>query len=431
MALSALGIDPANLASQYTQIERQAKDQSLNTKYNAFNNQIKAFNTLKTSLGDFFDDLKNSQKSDSSLLSNSATASNDTALSLSASGDAVTGEYDMFVEQLAQSHQLALSFDPANPLTTDGELNIDLAGSSFSVDFASLGADANLKDLANAINGHTDNSGVKATVMRSGAETFLVVTSEESGAANTISMNFTPGADANGADVTAAIAGQQELTSAQDAIVQLGANSNLTVTSASNTLKDVIDGVTVNLTQAQELGDAPVHISVASDQETSKENIQGFVDKFNTLIGSIEDNDSLKRDVMAKGLARSLRNDFQGQFEGQTLFSVGIEFDRNGNLKIDNDKLEQAMSTDPEQLTAMLTGENGLMAKLEQRVEPFTKSYGLINDKKNSLQQSLDMVVDKQQRHEYSMEQVYNRYLSQFTQMQRTIAQLESSMGQF
>jgi len=29
------------------------------------------------------------------------------------------------------------------------------------------------------------------------------------------------------------------------------------------------------------------------------------------------------------------------------------------------------------------------------------------------------------------MEQVYQRYLSQFTQMQQTIAQLESTMGQF
>ena len=79
----------------------------------------------------------------------------------------------------------------------------------------------------------------------------------------------------------------------------------------------------------------------------------------------------------------------------------------------------------------MLTGADGLMAKLEQRVEPYTKSYGLINDKKNTLQASLNLVTDKQQRHEYSMEQVYNRYLSQFTQMQITISKLESSMGQF
>ncbi|MCQ8877505.1 flagellar filament capping protein FliD [Pseudoalteromonas shioyasakiensis] len=431
MSLSALGIDPANLASQYTQIERQGKDQALNTKYNAFNAQIEAFTHLKSNLSDFLDDLKNSQAADSSLLSNSATSSNESAMNLTASGDAVSGEYDVFVEQLAQSHQVALSFDPNKALATDGELTIDLAGESFTLDFSALGADPSLKDVANAINSHADNSGVKATVVRSGNDTFLMMTSEESGAANTISLSFTPGADANGAEVTAAIAGQQELSSGQDAIVKLGANSNITVTATSNTLKDVIDGVTITLSQAQQPGDAPVHVSVAQDQQSSKENIQNFVEKFNTLISSIEDSDALKRDSMAGGLARSLKNDFQGLIEGQTLYSVGIEFDRNGNVTIDNERLEAAMSNDPEQLAAMLTGESGLMAKLEERVEPYTKSYGLINDKKGTLQASLDLVVEKQQRHEYSMEMVYNRYLSQFTQMQQTIAQLESSMGQF
>ena len=134
---------------------------------------------------------------------------------------------------------------------------------------------------------------------------------------------------------------------------------------------------------------------------------------------------------MASGIGRSLRNDFQGEFAGKTLFSIGIEFDRYGKLSIDKGKLEDAIATQPEQLTHMLTGADGLMAKLEQRVEPYTKSYGLINDKKNTLQASLNLVTDKQQRHEYSMEQVYNRYLSQFTQMQITISKLESSMGQF
>ena len=209
------------------------------------------------------------------------------------------------------------------------------------------------------------------------------------------------------------------------------ANSALTITSSSNKLDTVIDGVTIDLTQAQSPGDQPIHISINQDQESSKENIQSFVDKFNSLTNGITSNQYLKRDNMAAGLARSLRNDFQGTFEGKTLFSVGIEFDRSGNLKIDNKKLEEAMATNPEQLTSMLTGENGLLSKLETRVEPFTKSYGLMTDKKQSLQASLNIVTRQQKDHEVSMEQVYQRYLSQFTQMQQTIAQLESTMGQF
>jgi len=189
--------------------------------------------------------------------------------------------------------------------------------------------------------------------------------------------------------------------------------------------------VTLNLTQAQEVGDSPAHVSIGQDVATTKSNIQGFVDAFNNLTNSITDNDDLRRDSLAGSLARSLRNDFQGTFDGKTLYSVGIEFDRNGNLQIDSERLEEALISDPDLLTNMLTGDDGIMSKLEERIEPYTKSYGLMSDKKDTLQASLDIITRQQEKHDLSMEQVFQRYLSQFTQMQQTIAQLESTMGQF
>jgi len=434
MSLSALGIDPANLASQYTQIERASKDQLLNNKSNDFSSKIKAIDSLKSNLTSFHTSLESNLDSDSSFLANSATVTDEAALNITTTGSASPGEYDIFVEQLAQAHQVAFSFDTSIPLSTNGELNIELAGDSFNVDLSTLGADASLSDLASAINSHVDNSGVKASVIRSGSETFLVMTSEESGAANQVAVNFLPAAtapDANGSNITNAISGSTELTAAQDSIIKLGATSAITITSTTNTLEDVIDGVTLNLTKAQEAGDSPAHVSIGQDLESTKKNIQSFIDAFNNLSSSITTNDNLKRDNLASSLARSLRNDFQGTFEGKTLYSVGIEFDRTGNLKINSDRLEEALSSDPELLTKMLTGDNGVMSKLEERIEPYTKSYGLISDKKDTLQASLDIITRQQEKHNLSMEQVYQRYLSQFTQMQQTIAQLESTMGQF
>jgi len=55
----------------------------------------------------------------------------------------------------------------------------------------------------------------------------------------------------------------------------------------------------------------------------------------------------------------------------------------------------------------------------------------MMSEKQKTVQASLDMVADKQKRHDYSMDLTYKRYLSQFTQMQVTMAQLESSMGNF
>lgn len=430
MSSSYLSIDPAYLAQQYTQIERAAKDESLATKNRLYSNQISAFNDLKSLMTDFLSGLEDSQD-EGGILSNQASNNNEAALSITADSSAVAGSYDIFVEQLAQSHQVALSFDPDAVLPVDGEFSIDLGGEEFVVDLSSLSAGATVKDLAAAINNHGDNTGVKATLMRSGTETFLVLTSEESGAVNQLSLNFTGGADPAGAFISSALSGMQVLTQAQDAIVKLGASSPVTITSASNQLDDVIEGVTIELKQAQEAGDASVKVSVGQDLSTSQDNIKSFVDELNAIVSKIEDNKNLDNDPMAKSLVRQLKAAFQGTTEGKTFYSVGIEFDKNGKLSIDTTRLEKTLLEQPEQLEAMLSGENGVMSKLQDTLQPYTSSYGIMTKKTQTLQASLDLVIDRQERHEYSMEQVYSRYLSQFTQMQVTIAQLESSMGQF
>ena len=430
MSSSYLSIDPATLASQYTQIDRAAKDAALSQKYNLYSGQISAFNSLKTTMADFVSSLED-MRDDNTALVNQSTIDNETALSVTTDSSAIAGTYDIFVEQLAQAHQIALSFDSSNALPTDGEFSIDLSGNEFVVDLSTLSSGASLTDLASEINTHVDNSGVKATVMRSGSETFLVLTSEESGAANHVSVSFTPGTDPAGTDFTTAIAGQHELTQAQDAIVQFGASSPVTITSTTNQLEDVIEGVTIDLKQAQEVGDSPVKLTIGQDLEQSEENIKSFTDQLNSLISGIEDNSNLQNDPMAKSLVSQLKSAFQGTIEGKTLYSIGIEFDRFGSINIDSDRLQEALQNDPEQVAAMLTGDNGVMAQMIDTLTPYTSSYGIMNQKTETLQASLNLVIAQQERQDYIMEQRYNRYLSQFTQMQVTIAQLESSMSQF
>ncbi|MBU3023133.1 flagellar filament capping protein FliD [Aestuariibacter sp. A3R04] len=430
MSSSYLSIDPATLASQYTQIDRAAKDAALSEKYNLYSGQISAFNSLKTTMADFVTSLEDMQNDNSALVNQSAI-DNETVLSVTTDSSAIAGTYDIFVEQLAQAHQIALSFDPNDALPTDGELSIDLSGDEFVVDLSTLGPGASLTDLASEINTHVDNTGVKATVMRSDSETFLVLTSEESGAANQISVGFTPGTDPAASNFTTAIASQHELTQAQDAIVQFGASSPVTIISSNNQLEDVIEGVTVDLRQAQEAGDSAVKLTVGQDLDQSEENIKSFTDQVNRLISSIKENSNLQNDPMAKSLMSQLKTAFQGTVEGKTLYSIGIEFDRFGNINIDSDRLQESLQTDPEQVAAMLTGDNGVMAQIIDSLTPYTSSYGIMSQKTETLRASLNLVIDQQERQNYIMEQRYNRYLSQFTQMQVTIAQLESSMSQF
>ncbi|MFC4653839.1 flagellar filament capping protein FliD [Rheinheimera marina] len=428
MAFSS--IDPATLASQYTQIERAGKDEVLKAQQTRFTNLLSSYTKLQTSLTSL-NDLFTSFVKDKELLSNSGTVSDETALTLSVDGTAASGNYEIFVEKLAQQHQLSLAFGSTETLPTDGQFELTVAGESFAVDLSTLPAGAKLSDLATAINKAADNSGVLATVMRSNGQAYLVLTSEESGAANTISMNFVPGADSSGADIAGAVAGATTLKSAQDAVFRIGSDNAISLTSTTNTLEYVISGVTIELKKAQQAGDTPLQISISQDSTAVQEKLQKFVDSYNSMMKQISSDSSLKSDSMARSISNQMRGSFQQMFQGRSLTSIGLEFDRNGVLTLDSEKFSEALEQDPLQIEQMLVAEDGLFGQMQSRLEPYTKRSGLLSSKQQSIQSSIDLVATRQKRHDYSMEQVYQRYVAQFTQMQVTIAQLESSMSQF
>ncbi|MDF3125155.1 flagellar filament capping protein FliD [Rheinheimera sp. 1928-s] len=423
-------IDPAYLAQQYTQIERSSKDNVLNAQQNRFSTLLSSYKKLETSLSSMQDLLKSFTK-DKELLANTASTNLDTVLGVTVGSDAVAGDYEIFVQQIAQNHQMSMAFNSTDTLPADGQFQLTVAGESFSVDLSTLSPGAGLTGLATAINKAEDNSGVQATVVRSGAQSYLVLTSKDSGAANAISMNFVPGADTSGADISAAVAGATQLKAAQDAIVKVGAENAITVTSASNKLEDVIAGVTIDLKKAQLGTDQPVQIKVEQDPKAVEEKLKKFVDGYNALVKQISSDSSLNSDTMARSISSQLRQSFQKLYEGTTLSSVGIEFDRNGVLSVDSKKLEKALADNPTKIEAMLVGDSGLFSGLQTSLEPFTKRAGMMKSKQQTIQASLDMVTEKQKRHDYSMDMVYKRYVAQFTQMQVTMAQLESSMSQF
>jgi flagellar hook-associated protein 2 len=428
MAFSS--IDPAYLAQQYTQIERASKDNVLKTQQTRFSTLLSSFKKLETSLTDMQSLLKGFT-TNKELLSNTATTNQDTVLGVTVGSSAVAGDYELFVQQLAQNHQMSLAFNSTDTLPTDGQFQLTVKGESFAVDLSTLKPGAALTDLATAINQAADNSGVQATVVRSGTESYLMLTSKESGAANAISMNFVAGADTSGADIGAAVAGATQLKAAQDAIVKLGAENAITINSASNKLEDVIAGVTIDLKKAQLDTDQPVQIKVEQDPKAVEEKLKKFVESYNAIMKQISTDSSLKSDSLARGIGTQMRQSFQKLYEGSTLTDLGIEFDRNGVLSVNSKKLSKALADNPTKVEAMLVGDNSLFSGLQQSLEPMTKRSGLMKNKQQSIQASLDMVTDKQKRHDYAMDLVYKRYVAQFTQMQVTIAQLESSMSQF
>src|SRR5262249_22560584 len=126
-----------------------------------------------------------------------------------------------------------------------------------------------------------------------------------------------------------------QLVAAKDATFKL---DGMDITRSSNTISDVISGVT--LTLLKDSGSPSTQITVASDTETIKKNIQTFVSQYNQLsktVGNLSQFDPdtlvggpLFGDVITQGLMDSITDIFTGSVSGLsgsrvTLAQIGIK----------------------------------------------------------------------------------------------------------
>src|SRR5690606_10110032 len=191
----------------------------------SYQGQLDAVGKLDSALKTFRSALRSLNGVGSSMLVNSAQFGQEGYATASVSSAAQPGSYQFFVRQLASTHQLAYAnLTDADVQAATGSLQFKDAGgaNSFSVDLAAIDADGDgnraLEELAAAINGAADNSGVKASLVRSGGQVSLALSSEQSGAANVFSLDSPFGAG-------------QVLSQGRDAEVLLGGESGMLLTS--------------------------------------------------------------------------------------------------------------------------------------------------------------------------------------------------------
>jgi flagellar hook-associated protein 2 len=439
MATSYEDYDAASLASAMVTAERAGIDEMLSEKSTKYSTLVDGYESLQTYLEDFQDALDDyaDSSSDTSFSAQTTTTSEDDYFTVESDGSAASGNYYITVEQLAQNYQAALTFTSteATDLPTDGTLSFTVDGDSMSIDLSTLKTNS-LASLVTAINNDDDNPGVTASQIQSGDNVMLLITSNETGESYAVDMSYTEGTASDASTTFSdAMTNKTILSSAQDAKILLGATNTVEITSSSNTLENVIDGLTIDLTKAQTDpdDDDPIRITVEVDSDTVEDNLQSFVDTFNTLVDNLTslyddgdlDGDSTVRTVISQ-MKNAMRNSLPDDY---TLDELGLEFDSDGTLSIDSDTLEDALDADPDIITKALTDDGGLFDSIQDLLDPYTKDDGIISTMEESAQDSLDRVTERQDEWDTKMEKLYNQYLDEFTQMKVALAQLESSLS--
>jgi flagellar hook-associated protein 2 len=256
-----------------------------------------------------------------------------------------------------------------------------------------------LRQLADAIN--EADAGVQASVVQVTPGNYrLVLTATQSGTENGFTFTSTlaggSGVTFGGADGTYGQAGDGNAVNAADAQVTV---NNVAATSSSNTLTDVVPGVTLTLNA--EDANKTVRVSVSRDAEGLRKQVDGFVKAYNDLVGWVNDQrtaategkTSVAREAVVRGLHSDLRAAILGEHgDGslKRLAGVGIGFDRSGQMTVNAKAFEDAVDADPGAVQELFAGasdgsSNGAFDDLSELVSSYADAGGLVAKAKDRL----------------------------------------------
>ena len=447
--------DPVSTATALAENYVYARQTQLDTASSKAQTQVSALNSLKSALTTFTSAL-NTLSGKGDVIAQTATVSNATEISATASSKAAAGSYSFHVTQLATAQQSLFSVselglqpsqttDEAGTTTVDKNLHqipepstvaLSVGNAGFvSVDLKDADADRDGKlsvtEIARAVNAAMEGKVTAAVMTDSNGEQKLLLNAVSTGAAGAFKVQNTSGTEVTG----------KPLVAAQDAEFRIGGVNGELVTSSNNSYSG-IEGLSIEF---KAVSTQPVTVTVAKDEAQTKSNMQSFVDAYNTMVKAIDKltaagnaesgvaAGALSGDSSIRSLRNKLNSLLRSSVDGVSLTDFGISAQRDGTIALDGDRFAKKVAANPEALTTLLGQTNtleykrsGVLGNLQTYVESWTKSTGgLLQSRQDSLQKQ-QLQFDKQQSSIDRMyEQAYQRYLTQFS----VLAGLEDQMS--
>ncbi|AXA77456.1 flagellar filament capping protein FliD [Achromobacter xylosoxidans] len=371
----------------------------------------------------------------------SVTGGNALTATVAAEG-AVAGQYTITVNNLAraQSLQSGAVADRTAKHGDTGSFEIELAdGTKRTID---LKGDTSLNGIVKAINAD-DKSGLRATVINDGnGNNYLMLTAKDTGVQASV-KNITVTGDQSLKDIlsfsTAADGTTTGManTKAEDAEVVI---NGITVKSGSNNVSKAIDGVTLNLTEKTEAG-KPITLKLESDTSVANKAIQDFVKTYNALQTTIKNltafdakaatNQPLTGDGTTRSIQSSVTNALQavlGEGTVRSLADLGITTDpQTRQLKLDQTKLDKALTGNPADVTKLLTGEHGLAKNFEAAFKDVLGSTGSLKTRTDGLAKTMSDLDAQQKRAKAASDAEIDQMRTRFVALDKFYMQMQTT----
>lgn len=388
-----------------------------------------------------------------------ATSSDTSAVTLTTSADTKPGSYTVKVEKLAASQYVASSAFTASSATVgEGTLRIELgtwntdqtgftAKSGATAVDVTIDADDTLEDIASKIN--SANSGVTASIVNDASGARLVMKGA-TGEENAFRVTATDG-DGNDSDAAGLSAlafdpssGLNNLTQTQAAVNAKIKINGLDVSSASNTLNNVVDGLTINLGKVTT---SDVSVNVAQDNATITKSIDSFVAAYNAVVSAIRTQTAydaetktagtLQGDSSATGLLSQLRSLMGSESGASSVFSrlpsIGLDIQLDGTIKADSKKFSEALSKNTAEVQKLFAnadsaeaGNNGIAERFRLLTTSVLGTEGTIATRTDGLKSTIKRNENKIEGMETRVDLYEKRLRAQYTALDTSMSQLNA-----
>jgi flagellar hook-associated protein 2 len=427
------GLDITALVDQLVAAERQAPNNRLNLAEARVNRQVSSIGKLKSALAGFRDKLETLTNVDEFLGRKSAVSVED-LLSVTTEPDSATGTYDIEISSLATGQKIASQpFVDSATAVGYGTLTISTASAIVEVEISDQFN--TLADISEAIDAAFADTGVRASIVTADDGARLVLTGAE-GSGNAFSIAASGGdGGLSVLDYSSGTPGTYtEVASATDAVVTI---DSFTVTSSGNVVAGAIEGVTLNLLDADP--GSPFTVSITSDESKSTLALTSFVAAYNILNDTIKSETSFNVDTGESGalLGDSLIRRLQGTVRSavseilgdtnaafRTLAEIGITTTSAGRLELNDAKLSDAIATDVNAVAQLFSAQGSIGSKLLESVQTFVDSDGFIELREDRLKDRLEDISEARTRLDQRLEAVRERFQRQFNAMDTLVAQL-------
>jgi flagellar hook-associated protein 2 len=444
----ASGIDTKSLIAASVEAEKALKVTPKEEKKTTINEETDALKELKTQLEDFRLAMRDLSTISGGGIAKKGISSDEATVVASATNGAANGTYALTVNKLANNATFSFndrfSSDTAIAAPT---LNNALPATNRTLSFT-VGSAPNQENINIVLTNTTTVSDIvnqfNSATSKATAKLINVGTTASPSYALTINSN-NPGLATGALNVSVGSGFTTNLNSssliqANDAEFSLAGISG-TITRPSNTISDITPGITLQLT-----GVGAASINVSSDSNATATKLSELVKQYNSIVKYVKENDlitieendnstqpvygSLTRANVDDDVVTTLRNAIsnttaQAGKEVRILADLGITTERDGTLKFDETKFQEAIGKDPTGVEELITNFADTNSAIGGPLHQYTQFQGILDNAIESNDNSIRDLNNRIADAESSIARLEQSLTARFARLEATMGKMQ------